>query len=786
MSKDLTKENSATGKNKFKTRNKILVLGFILFVLLGIFSPVAKISALDEEVDPRPTEEVQGPPAPAPDPNKSFFENEIVGRGCMSLTNLNPFSDGCLKKVFYYIFHGIPAFLLWVSAIFFNVLLSVSLSSDLLKSPFVGGAWGVVRDLSNIFFILILLYISFKVILGMGGSEVKKMIGSVVIMALLINFSMFFTQVIIDSSNILALIFYNKIDVTTKNSDGTPRPYSPIGKDKDISGGLVNSFDPTKMLGKEFFDQATKQFNPDGTPQNTSLSEVPLSIVLSVILLAGAVMCVAAYVFFASGFFFLGRLIELLVLIIFSPFAFMTYTVPGLSGISDIGWKAWLDRLIRSALMAPIFMFFLYFIFMLISNKTLFESIIPKSTNNEGIGGMIKIILGVVLPCVLICVLLLKAKNYAKKGAGEIGEMVMKGAKIAGGLAIGGAALGTALAGRTLIARGAAAASRTEGAKDYGKARMQHNKDLEEWERNRKAGITVGAKPTWEQSKQAYQVKTGKQINEIHAIGGRINAAQSRSGEIDQARSVIDATKKSAGLEGVGDKFLSGVEKEKIEKTFTKDKRSEIETDIKRGHNAKNEDVIIKNDINGNSINAKGESDYKAKRRQEVIDETKRTDPRSIDATGELNDQGKKQVEDKLNKEFNEVLKNLTVTIGHERFGNLQKQSQQKVGIATRVASRTTSGTYDIRNLSTLKTDKREGIGAKTAIGLIAAVATGMRVGMKKGAGVEVGSPQGNILKDLGQTISESLKHAKIDIDLGGGKGTTHGPSASAHAPDHH
>jgi hypothetical protein len=66
---------------------------------------------------------------------------------------------------------------------------------------------------------------------------------------------------------------------------------------------------------------------------------------------------------------------------------------------------------------------------------------------------MIKIILGVVLPCVLICVLLIKAKNYAKKGAGEIGEVVMKGAKFAGGLALGAAAGGLALAGSNTVGR---------------------------------------------------------------------------------------------------------------------------------------------------------------------------------------------------------------------------------------------------------------------------------------------------------------------------------------------
>jgi len=91
---------------------------------------------------------------------------------------------------------------------------------------------------------------------------------------------------------------------------------------------------------------------------------------------------------------------------------------------------------------------------MLVSNKAVFENIIPKSTTNTGFVGVIKLILGVVLPCILICVLLIKAKNYAKKGAGEIGGMVMTAAKMGGGLALGAAAGGAAVLGTRVIGGG--------------------------------------------------------------------------------------------------------------------------------------------------------------------------------------------------------------------------------------------------------------------------------------------------------------------------------------------
>ena len=71
-------------------------------------------------------------------------------------------------------------------------------------------AWKVIRDISNMAFIFVLLYASIKTILGQG-SDTKKLIINVVVVAAVINFSMFFTRVIIDTSNIVALQFYSGV-----------------------------------------------------------------------------------------------------------------------------------------------------------------------------------------------------------------------------------------------------------------------------------------------------------------------------------------------------------------------------------------------------------------------------------------------------------------------------------------------------------------------------------------------------------------------------------------------
>jgi hypothetical protein len=110
----------------------------------------------------------------------------------------------------------------------------------------------VVRDISNVFFILVLLYVAIQTILGLSH-ETKKVVVHVIIMALLINFSMFFTKVVVDSSNMWALVFYNRIDVGNRDFTGLLKPDAATVEQKDFSGGIVQNFDPSKLLSEDFF-----------------------------------------------------------------------------------------------------------------------------------------------------------------------------------------------------------------------------------------------------------------------------------------------------------------------------------------------------------------------------------------------------------------------------------------------------------------------------------------------------------------------------------------------------
>lgn len=460
---------------------KIAPYIFILITLIGLFSPRVKANAwasgdcwyhgqivtnagglgnlaIDNESkckaygDGTGIWQPAGTPPPTPKDDRSEFRKQLEDHTCFGS---NPFSIGCLVRDAYYIFYVVPAFLLGLVGYLFNILIHVSLSSTLFRSPFVSVAWKVVLGISNIFFLLILLYISIKIILDLGKSEAKKMISLVVFVAIIINFSMFFTQIVIDSSNIVASVFYNKLQVCVKKNPTDVCTYSGVGGEKDVSRALVSSFDPTSALTwQNFFKEAKTVRDASG---NAVGEEIPNGTYMALILISGSIMLFACYALFMSGFSFLGRLIELWKSLVFSPFAFMSATVPKLSKIEYLGWESWLKNLLSAAFMGPIFMFFLYFIFLLIQSNVFSEITSNNVTGasvltGEGQISIIKKLIGIVIPALLICVLLKQATEFAKKGSGAAGAMITKFAGVVGGLAAG-AALGVATGGAALAAR---------------------------------------------------------------------------------------------------------------------------------------------------------------------------------------------------------------------------------------------------------------------------------------------------------------------------------------------
>ena len=108
-----------------------------------------------------------------------------------------------------------------------------------------------MRDIANILFIISLLYVAIKTILGLNVTDNKKLVGAVIVIALIINFSLFTTKVVIDASNILAKVFYNNI---TSEKVGSTGAVTGSEGEKSISIGLIKSYNPQNIVDKTTYN----------------------------------------------------------------------------------------------------------------------------------------------------------------------------------------------------------------------------------------------------------------------------------------------------------------------------------------------------------------------------------------------------------------------------------------------------------------------------------------------------------------------------------------------------
>lgn len=356
---------------------------------------------------------------------------------------------GCTGQILYWLLFKPSSFIFGLSGKMLDWTLMYSISDTSYRSSFVVEGWGIVRDFCNMFFIFVLLYIAFGTILNLHSVKTKEMIINVVIIGLLINFSLFATQVIIDASNILTRVFYNQKTIITgtvqKDASGNPLPVvSQLGAFGEIklSEAIVSKVNPQELIMQS---QKVGAIQTSGSTEQPDANGISPGAFIIVILLATAVNCVGLFVFFSSAVIFIARVVGLWLAMILAPLAFFSYIVPQLQDVEMIGWKKWWPDTLKMAFLAPIFAFFMYLIVGFMSKGLGIMSADSKTGLN--------FVVSIVVPFVFIMVLLMKAKDIAKKMSGTIGESISKAGAMVGGLALGVATGGAAMAGRATLGR---------------------------------------------------------------------------------------------------------------------------------------------------------------------------------------------------------------------------------------------------------------------------------------------------------------------------------------------
>jgi hypothetical protein len=314
---------------------------------------------------------------------------------------------------------GLATLILYLAATFFNASIEFSIygfTEMANKIEAIDAGWKLFRDTVNMFLIFVLLYISIKTILGLGG-DTKKFVVNVIIVALFINFSLFATRVVIDTSNVFAVGMHQNIlkSMTVGGESLVDSDSWRVTKNLGVAGAIVKPLGLVTLFNLKQSGINQAQTERTWTQSIIGIGESALETTQSLIFLTiiGSVfILITAFVFFAAGIMFAIRSAVLILLMVVSPLAFGAYAFPGLSH----HFTAWRNKLLTQAFFAPVFLFILYFVIYFINDKGFIES-------SRGEGLLLNFFIAIIL---LLSAILMTSKmgavggDWARKIAGTV------------------------------------------------------------------------------------------------------------------------------------------------------------------------------------------------------------------------------------------------------------------------------------------------------------------------------------------------------------------------------
>lgn len=222
-------------------------------------------------------------------------------------------------------------------------------------------AWGVMRDVANIGLLFGFILMGVLLILNVdggghghghgGGISAKKAIPRLIIFAVLLNFSLFASQVVIDVANAFSASFATlageqcKTDTTDGTSADTNKQSGADCANEGVAGKILyvaglNKINDIDELSVDFIANSVSQ----PVPYAVSLIMLSLFVLITaMVLLAGAIMLII-------------RVVILSLLMVTSPIGFAGMAIPKLQGVASMWW----GKLMSQAFFAPVYLLFIF------------------------------------------------------------------------------------------------------------------------------------------------------------------------------------------------------------------------------------------------------------------------------------------------------------------------------------------------------------------------------------------------------------------------------------------
>lgn len=292
----------------------------------------------------------------------------------------------------------------------FSVDTTINMSDFLAKVKIVDVGWKVFRDIANLFFIFVLLWIGIRTILGLGGGEIKKLLLNVILMAMLINFSLFITKAIVDAGNVATIHFYNAMRPDLIENGKV------VGK-----AGLSDIYMEALKMQTFMGDASTAS---DAAASVGGFANQFMKIGIATIL-GSVFFLVAAFVFFAAAVLFIIRAVVLMLVMLLSPLAFVAQILPASQAQKLAG--DWWDALFSQTFFAPLYMALTYAVAKAIQsggfsnllnitgNQASFAAVLTSPASDN-----VAIIVNYVILIILMVATLLIASKLGAYGSGMV------------------------------------------------------------------------------------------------------------------------------------------------------------------------------------------------------------------------------------------------------------------------------------------------------------------------------------------------------------------------------
>jgi len=278
-----------------------------------------------------------------------------------------------------------------------------------------------------------------------GNVNIKKLLPGLIVAALLVNFSLMISKVVIDASHIFAWEFYNKIDSTNKGQFPEFQNDLNVNRNfqkKNLANVFLAGFNPQSILTGEI--RTIKSVDDNGAEIKTE-KEIPptflgviaaaekngekfidtIGRIIIITLLETALALFSAFILLIGATMFIARIAILWIVMIFSPIGFLGMVLPSMEKYSQMWWKYLIDQ----SFFAPAFLF-MFFLSTKFVNSGMMKGLLKVEKNGNmkiatGLdGGEIASIL---LHFGITAILMFGSLYVAKLLGGKSAELAQKG-----------------------------------------------------------------------------------------------------------------------------------------------------------------------------------------------------------------------------------------------------------------------------------------------------------------------------------------------------------------------